>query len=168
MQQLDAAGITCNFGLPGLTNGTTTTYTIGANFVHAIKGKTNTKGSGSNTATPTTDGNTGAAFVAVPAGSSTACYGCVFVWGVNLSDTVTVYQGTITETTIAADGANTSFKVNPQFPSIPADVCPFAYTVVRVGSSGSAFTMGSTSLASGSNIYVAHQDIAQLPDRLQP
>lgn len=168
MQALDLAGITCNFGIPGLTNGTTTTYTIGAAFIHAIRGKINSKGTGSNVATPTTDGNTGAAFVAVPAGSSSACYGCVFVWCVNLSDTVTVYQGTITETTIAADGANTSFKVNPSFPNIPADVCPFAYTIVRVGSSGAAFTMGGTSLASGSNIYVAHQDIAALPDRLQP
>lgn len=168
MQGFDAGGVTMNFGLPGLTAGTTTTYTIGTAFVHAIKGKSNSKGTASNATTPTTDGNTGAAFTAVPAGSSSACYGCVFVWAVNLSDTVTVYQGTITPTTIAADGANTSFIVNPQFPSIPDTVCPFAYTVVRVGSSGAAFTMGSTSLASGSNIYVAHQDIASLPDRLQP
>lgn len=168
MNGIDAGGLTAQFGKPGLTNGTTTTYTIGATFAYAIKGLSYSKGSGSNATTPTTDGNTGAAFVAVPAGSSSACYGAVFVWAVNSGGTVSVYQGTTAATTIAADGANTAFITNPQFPSIPDTVCPFAYTIVRVGSSGAAFTMGSTALASGSNIYVAHQDIAALPDRTKP
>ncbi len=158
----DAAGVTLQLGKPGFTNGTTSTYSIGTAFNYAIKGKAYNKGTATNAATPTTDGNTGAA-ATIPAGSSTACYGSVFVWGVNSSGTVSAYQGTVERTTIAADGANATFLVAPQFPSIPDGICPFAYSVVKVGSSGAAFTLGTTSLASGSNISVAHQDIVALP-----
>lgn len=152
----------------GLTNGTTTTFSFTANpLEYAIRGKFYSKATQTNAATPTTDGNTGAAFVAIPAGTSTAAYGGVFVWAYDTSGNVKVYQGQTQATDLAADGANTKFVVSPQFPAIPDNVAPFAYTVVKVGTSGAAFTMGSTSLASGSNISVTHVDINTLPDRPQ-
>lgn len=153
---------------PGLTNGTTTTFSFTANpLQYVIKGKFYSKATQTNAATPTTDGNTGAAFLPVPAGSASAAYGCVFVWAYDAAGNVKVYQGQIQATDLAADGANTKFIVAPQFPAIPDTVCPFGYSVVKVGTSGAAFTMGGTSLVSGSNISVTHVDISMLPDRPQ-
>lgn len=168
MDALQLVPLTACMNKAGLTNGTGTSFSFTANpLQYAIRGKFYSKATQTNTATPTTDGNTGAAFTAVPAGTSTAAYGCVFVWAYDASGNVKVYQGTIQATDLAADGANTKFIQAPQFPQVPDSVCPFGYSVVKVGTSGSAFTMGSTSLASGSNISVAHQDIATLPDRPQ-
>lgn len=163
------APLTYTANKAGLTNGTTTTFSFTANpLQYVINGKFYSKATQTNTATPTTDGNTGVAFLPVPAGSASACYGCAFVWGYDAGGNVKVYQGPITAlTTIAADGANCAFGLAPAFPSVPGGVVPFGYSIVKVGSSGAAFTMGSTSLASGSNISVAHQDVSTLPDRPQ-
>lgn len=158
------APLTYTANKAGLTNGTTTTFSFTANpLQYVINGKFYSKATQTNAATPTTDGNTGVAFLPVSAG-----YGCAYVWAYDASGAVKVYQGPITAlTTIAADGANCAFGLAPAFPSVPGNAAPFGYTIVKVGSSGAAHTMGSTSLASGSNISVAHQDVSTLPDRPQ-
>lgn len=158
----DAAGITANFGVPGFVAGTTTTYTIGTAFNFAIKGKAYNKATASNAATPTTDGNTAAAFVQVGLSK-----GSVFVFGVNSSGTVSAYQGSIESLTADADGANAKFLQAPQFPAIPDGICPFGYLVVKVGASGTAFTLGTSNLAAVSNVSKAFVDISALPSTLQ-
>ena len=168
MDYLSQVPLTFTATKAGLTNGTTTTFSFTANpLLFAIKGKFYSKATVTNGTTPTTDGNTGAAFTAIPAGTSTAAYGCVYVWAYDKDGNVKVYQGQTQATDLAADGANTKFVTAPQFPAIPDTVAPFGYSVVKVGTSGAAFTMGGTSLASGSNISVTHVDLATLPDRPQ-
>jgi hypothetical protein len=157
-----AAGLTLQLGKPGLVAGTTTTYTIGTAFTYAIRGKAYSKGTATNAATPTTDGNTGAAFVALTVGK-----GSVFVFGVNAAGTVSAYQGSVEDLTAAADGANASFERAPQLPAIPGTVCPFGYLVVKVGDSGTTWTFGSSNMSGVSNVSYAFQDIVALPDRPQ-
>jgi hypothetical protein len=168
MDALQFAPVTLTTKKAGLTNGTGTSFSFTANpLEYLIKGKFYSKVAQTNTGTPATDGNTGAAFTAIPAGTSTAAYGSVYVWAYDAAGNVKLYQGTIAATDLAADGANARFIAAPAFPSIPDNVSVFGYTVVKVGTSGAAFTPGSNSLASGSNISVTHVDVGALPDRPQ-
>lgn len=164
MDNLTLSGAVLTMSKAGLTNGSTTTFSFTANpLYYIIDGRWYSKATQTNATTPTTDGNSGAAFTAIPAGTSTAAYGGVFVWGINSAGTIKVYQGGIGKLSLAADGANCAFASPVTYPSVPGDVAVFGVTVVKVGTSGAAFTMGSTSLASGSNIAVSHFDIGCLP-----
>lgn len=163
MDILSLAPLTANFGKPGLTNGTTTTYTIATAFNYAIRGKSYNKGTASNATTPTTDIVTGAAFVAQPIG-----YGCVYLWLVNSAGTVAVAQGT--QVALDVTGA---FINLPQFPAVPDGYCPFAYEVVRLAPSTATtpavatWTMGTNNQSSVTGVTFAFQDISTLPDDLQ-
>ena len=109
--------------------------TVLLNF--CIDGKAYTKsGTNADQATPTTDYNTGVAFPVLVGGASVAgAYGngCVVVWAYNSSGTVKCMMGEHQ----ALDSAG-NFKVSPQFPNIPDDVCPFAYQVLKAGATASA------------------------------
>jgi hypothetical protein len=125
------AGGTYSVGKPGLTAGTTTTYTTGAAFTAIIEGQAYTKAAVTNGTTPTTDGNSGLAFTAVPVGSA-----CNFVFGVNSGGTVSVYQGKAVPVGEPAD-----------YPSLPFSVAVFGTVRVSVGATGAAWTMGASNLA---------------------
>lgn len=148
--------------------GTTTTFTTTGATLYCIKGKAYTTSAASNSATPTTDAATGAAFVAVP-----ASYGCVFVLCYDGSSTtaataIKVVQGPLAALDGAASGANALFLNAPQFPGIPDTLCPFAYLVTKVGASGSAWTFGTSNLAGPpSNVLHTFVDIMTLPGRPQ-
>lgn len=160
---LSSAPLTQTLNKAGLSNGTTTTFSFTASPLQfAIRSKAYSKAAQTNAATPTTDAGTGAAFVPVPANS-----GSVFVWGYDAAGSLKVYQGQIQALDGIADGANARFVTAPQFPAIPDTVAAFAYTIVKVGASGSAFSFGSVALVSGANVGVIHQDIIALPDRPQ-
>ena len=162
MQPLDYSGVTMQTGNPGLIAGTTTTYTIATAFNYAIRGKSRTKATATNAATPTTDANTAAAFTAL-----TASKGCVFVWMVNAAGTVSVAQGPIFALSGETDCANASFSSSTQWPNIPATACPFGYEVVKVGASGANWTMGSSNQASVANVSIVFEQAMTLPDRPQ-
>ena len=163
MDNLASAPWTLTLNKAGLAEGTTTTFSTTANpLLYAIKSKAYSLATKTNATTPTTDARTGAAFVSVPAN-----YGSVYVWGVDAAGTVKVYQGGVEKLDGAADGADAKFVIAPQLPPIPDNVAIFAYTVVKVGASGSAFSFGSVALKSASNIGVAHQDVIALPERPQ-
>lgn len=163
MQAKDLKGATFCAGNCGATAGTTTTFTTANAVSVAINGKANSLAALTNSATPTTDANTGAAFVAVGASK-----GCIFVVGVNASDALKVTQGPIEDLTTEADGANASFIKAPQFPAVPDDVCPIAYIVTKVGASGTAWTFGSSNLAGPpSNVLHTFVSIMTMPDRPQ-
>jgi hypothetical protein len=163
MDALTQIPLTLALAKAGLAAGTTTTLTIGTTTPFAIKGKAYSKASVSNTATPTTDATTGAAFLPVPAG-----YGCVFVIGVDKDGAVKVSQGQIQQMDGVADGANAKFIIAPQFPIVPDTVCPLGYLITKVGTSGAAWTFGSSNLAGPpSNVLHTFQDCITLPDRPQ-
>lgn len=164
MDALQQVPITAAFQKAGLAAGTTTTITIGTTTPFAIKGKMYSKSNVSNAATPTTDATTGSAFAAIAAG-----YGSVFVVGLDSSGAIKVSQGTVEALdNVTTSGSTSFFKVSPQFPIVPDTVCPIGYVVVKVGTSGSAWTFGSSNLAGPpSNVGIAFVDVATLPDRPQ-
>ena len=144
------SGFNYTEGKAGLAAGTTTTYTITTAFTAVIEGQKYTKGTAANAATPTTDGNSAKAFTAVPVGKA-----CNFVFAVNSAGTVSVYQGALVNTGEPAD-----------FPALPFTVAPFGYVRASVGTTGAAWTMGSSNLAGPpTGVTFTFRDIGVLPAR---
>lgn len=137
MDQLLNAGTTRVNGSAGLAAGTTTTLTIANAIDFAIAGKAYLKAAASNIATPTTDVVTGAAFVAVPVG-----YCCAFNIMLDSSGALKVSQGKK-----QALDADNNIIVAPLSPATPADLCRIGGLVIKVGSTGAAWTFGSSNLA---------------------
>lgn len=158
MDALQFPPLTMATAKAGLAAGTTTTLTIGTLTPFCIKGKAFSRASVSNTATPTTDVNTGVAFVGIPANN-----GAVFVICVNSAGALRVAQSAIQP--LDASG---NFLYAPTFPGVPDDVCPIGYLVTRVGATGSTWTFGASNLA-GPPTGVTHTfvDVMTLPDRPQ-
>lgn len=162
MDRLALGSIRMNMSNAGLAAGTTTTYSTTATTAHVINGKYGTTlAAQTNTASPTTDVNTGAAFVA-----QTANQAGVYVWGVNAAGAIKVAQGGIENTEVGVTTTAGAFIRAPQFPSLPDDFCPIGYCVVRTSPTGSAFTFGSTAWAA-SGITTTFKNVAVLPDRPQ-
>lgn len=143
--------------------GTTTTFSTTGSTLYSIKGKAYTTSAASNAATPTTDANTGAAFVGIPAN-----YGSVFVLCYDGSSTTAATAIKVVQGSITALDSSGNFVVAPQFPGVPDTLAPFAYLVTKVGSTGSTWTFGSSNLA-GPPTGVTHTfvDVMTLPGRPQ-
>lgn len=162
MDNLNFRGMTLNLSNAGLAAGTTSTYTTTATTAHVINGLFGTTlAAQTNTASPTTDVNTGAAFVAQAANQA-----CVYVWGVNAAGAIKVAQGSIEATQVGVTTTAGAFINTPQFPTLPDDFCPIGYCVVRTSPTGSAFTLGSTAWAA-SGITTTFKNVCTLPDRPQ-
>jgi hypothetical protein len=134
--ELDIGGLTACFAKAVLADsaGANTNYSTTTAFNYALQGAAQLKAIISATTVPTTDGNTGAAFVALQPSRR-----CTFVFGVNAAGTVTVYQGGIT----TVDASNLPVTMG-QLPQIPATVCPFGMITYQTTSASSAWTFGSS------------------------
>lgn len=163
MDNIDFRGVTINLTNAGLAAGTTNTTLTTATTVHVIGGSFGTTlAAQSNTATtPTTDINTGAAFVAQAANEA-----CVYVWGVNAAGAMKVAQGSIEATEVGITTTAGAFIVPPAFPPLPDDFCPIGYSVHRTSPTGSAFTFGTTQWAA-SGITSTFKNVSTLPCRPQ-
>lgn len=162
MQTLDIRGATINTTNAGLAAGTTSTYTTTATTTHVIGGKYGTTlAAQTNTATPTTDVNTSAAFVA-----QTDNTACCYVFGVNDAGAIKVAQGDIVSTEVGVTTTAGSFIVSPPFPSLPEDFCPIGYAIVRTAPSAADFTFG-TSQWGATGITATFKNVAVLPARPQ-
>lgn len=149
--------VTTKAGLTGIS-GAATTYSTGSSAIlFSVNGKAYSKSQVSGGTTPTTDGNTAAAFLGL-----TANKGCVFVWALNKDGTVGVFQGTI-----EALDASGGFINPPQFPRVPDTYTPFAYVVIKAGSTTSGTWTFSGSNWNATGITVAVQDVMMLPSRPQ-
>jgi len=112
-----------------------------------------------NQATPTTDHRTGAAFPALAINQGVAIVlGTIAAGGTNL----VAIQGDIQD----LDSGTLEFKIAPHFGSIPDTMCPFAYIIITNGSTGAAWTFGTTSFGA-TGITDTYVDIAMMPDRPQ-
>lgn len=145
----------------GFVAGTTSTYTTTASTSSVIRGVWGTALTAqTNTASPTTDANTGLAFRALAVNQAT-----VLVWGTNAAGAIQLVQGTIVPT---APGVTTTVGalINyPQFPVIPDDFCPHAYTVVRTAPSASAWTPGTSSWTASGVSASTFRNVSTLPSR---
>lgn len=159
MDNLVQIPMTAFFAKAGLAAGTTTTTTTsnGTVFNYCIKGKAYQATGASNGATPTTDSNTAAAFLPIAVNKAG-----VFVWCYDTSGNLKVVQGTIVDYSDAG-----IFTLAPQFPVVPDTLCPIGYELVKVISTGSTWTMGSSNQASQTGITKVFVDCCTLPDRPQ-
>lgn len=150
-------GVSMAFGPAGLTlTGGATTYSTSTAFNFANRGVVAAKGTIGATATPTTDGRTGAALTGIVAGQCT-----VLVWCLDASGTVKVLQGGTGK--VDAAGAITE---PAQFPIIPDTLTPFAYSAHRTTSAlVGTWTPGSSNWNAANMIAPTPVNVATLPDR---
>jgi len=114
---------------PALVTGTNASYTTTVTASGVINGKFVTGLTAqTNAALPTTDVNTGAAFLGL-----LRSQGTVLVWGQNAAGTTQIAQGTIEDLDTSGTFVNA-----PQFPPIPDTMMPFAYQVIKAGLTASA------------------------------
>ena len=157
------SGITLNLVSAAFVAGTTSTYTTTVTTAGLINGKfITTLGAQTNTASPTTDANTGVAFNAL---ASNQC--CSLVFGTNVSGAIKLVQGPIIGTLTGVTTTVGGLLVDPQFPPMPDDFCPMAYTVVRTAPSAAAWTPGTGSWTASGVSASTFQNIGQLPARPQ-
>jgi len=157
------SGLTFNHVNAGLVAGTTSTYTTTATTVCSINGKFATGLTAqTNTATPTTDAQTGVAFVPVLANNC-----CSLVYGINAAGAIKLVQGPSTPTAAGVTTTVGAFINAPQFPGLPDDFCPIGYQIVRVSPTGATFTPGTTSWTASGITCSTIKNIAMLPDRPQ-
>ena len=130
--------------LYGLTRATTsglltatgaeTVYDTTVAIAFAIGGKAYSKAAITSGVTPLVDGN-GTTLTTL-----TANQGCVLVWCLNAAGTVSVFQGSIEDLDSAGNFINAS-----DFPTIDLlTYCPFAYQVLKAGSTAGTITIGSS------------------------
>lgn len=125
------------FTKAGLAAGTTTTLTTANAQQVSIGNKSYLKAATSNEATPTTDAITGAAFKAVD-----PLKGCVFTINRDAAGAMKVVQGQIVDLSPLGQ-----FVHGPWFGPQANELAPIGYVLVKVGSTGSAWTFGSSNFS---------------------
>jgi hypothetical protein len=154
---------TINFVSAAAVAGTTSTFTSTVTTAGIIAGKfVTTLGAQTNAATPTTDATTGAAFNALAPNQA-----CTIVFGQNAAGTLKMAQGPIIATATGVTTTVGAIVNAPQFPALPNDFLPLAYTVVRTAPSASAWTPGTSSWTASGVSASTFQNIGQLPARPQ-
>lgn len=147
----------------GFVAGTTSTYTTTATTAGVINGKWITGlAAQTATATPTTDATTGAAFVALAVNQC-----CAIVFGTNAAGVIKMSQGPILGTLTGVTTTVGGFLDAPQFPALPDDFCPMAYTLVRTAPSAAAWTPGTSSWTASGVSATTFQNVSTLPSRPQ-
>ena len=147
----------------GMVAGTTSTYTTTAATAGVINSKFVTPlGIQTNTATPTTDANTGLAFNAL---QPNQC--CALVLGQTAAGAIQMVQGPIIATNVGVTTTPGSFLVDPQFPDLPNNFMPLAYTLVRTAPSAAAWIPGTGAWTASGVVASTFQNVSGLPARPQ-
>jgi hypothetical protein len=155
--------ITINLVSAAMVAGTTSTYTTTVTTAGVINGKfVTTLAPQTNTASPTTDANTNAAFNAL---QPNQC--CALVFGQRAAGIIQLIQGPIIATAVGVTTTVGAFLSAPQFPDLPNDFLPLAYTLVRTAPSAAAWTPGTSSWTATGVSATTFQNVAQLPARPQ-
>ena len=148
-----------NFNLlkSGLAAGTTTTLTTAALTI-VIQGKMYTVAAATNGAATTTDGITGAAFTPIPVGGAQ-----LFVVGYTAAGARKICAGPNLPSYPVLGGSGAL-----EFPNLPDEICAVGYVIVAVGSTGAAWTWGTSNLSAATGVTYTFQDVAFLPPKPQP
>lgn len=143
--------------------GTTSTYTTTVTTAGVINGKfVTTLGAQTNTASPTTDATTGAAFNALSANKT-----CALVFGQNAAGTIKLAQGPIIDTITGVTTTVGAFDKAPQFPALPDDFMPLAYTLVRTAPDAASWVPGTGSWTASGVSATTFKNVSTLPARPQ-
>jgi hypothetical protein len=143
--------------------GTTSSFTSTVTTAGVINGKfMTTLAAQTNAASPTLDANTLLAFNALQPNQT-----CALVFGQNLAGVLKLAQGPIIGTAIGVTTTVGALINEPQFPVLPNDFCPLAYTIVRTAPSAAAWIPGTGSWTASGVSASTFQNIAQLPNRPQ-
>lgn len=157
----DLNGVTLSKASSAMIAGTTSTYTttvttdciVNGLFATGITAQT-------NTATPTTDATTGAAFNALGVNKT-----CAIVLGQTVGGVIKMAQGPIIDTYPGVTTTVGAFKEAPQFPALPSDFCPLAYTLVRTAPDAASWTPGTSSWTASGVSATTFKNVAVLPQR---
>lgn len=135
MQAQNLRGATLATTSAGLSAAGAETVYDTANALHyAIRGKLYSKAAVTDGVTPTADINGNALK------QLTANQGCVLVWLINAAGIIGVLQSAV----VGLDGAG-NFTEVPDWPYYDEDTwCPFAYQVLKAGSTAGTITIGSS------------------------
>lgn len=156
-----AYGRTQNTLNAALILGTTSTYTTTATTVGTINGRfVTTIAAQTNTASPTVDAATGAAFVPLTPNKAT-----VLVYGQTVAGVIQLAQGGIEDTDVGVTTTVGAFRRAPQLPILPDNFMVLAYFLVRTAPSAATFTAGTSSWTASGVTASAAVNIATLPDR---
>lgn len=156
-------GLTLNLVSAAFVAGTTSTYTTTVTTTACIGGKfVTTLAAQTNTASPTTDAQTGAAFVALTPNKAT-----VLVWGTNAAGAIKVCQGSIEDTEVGVTTTVGAFRNPPQFPTLPDDFVAMAYQLCRTAPSAATWTPCTSSWTASGVTCSVMQNVTCLPDRPQ-
>lgn len=157
------AGLTMGTIKSGLVKGTGSSYTTTVTTAGMINGKYVTGLTAqTNTATPTTDAATGAAFNALSTNKAT-----VLVIGQKADSTIQMAQGSIEDTQPGVTTTAGAFIRAPQFPTLPDDMMVLGYCLVRTAPSASSWTPGSGAWAATGVTTTEFVQCGVLPDRPQ-
>lgn len=157
------AGATVALNNAAFVAGSTSTVTTTVDTKCFINGAWATVYSAAATqASPTLDWNTGLAFVALQPNQT-----CVLVWGINAAGVVKLCQGPIIATIPGVTTTVGALQYDPQFPPMPDDFCPHAYTIVRTAPSAAAWTPGTSSWTASGVSCTTFKNIAVMPNRPQ-
>ena len=154
MQTLDFAGATLCLSKAGLVAGTTNKLSISAT-TYAIDGTAYSSAAQTNATTPTTSAVTGSAFTAVGANQ-----GSVFFVGLNAAGALVASQGTVESLDAAGN-----FTTLPKTPAIPADFCLIGRLTIKVGSTGSNWTFGTSNMSGATGVTYTFVDQIAMPSR---
>ena len=144
-------------------SGAATTWSTTGATLYAIKGKAYTTSAAASAASPTSDASAGTTVASKPLAANT---GTVFVWCYDGSSTTAATAIKVVQGSVESLDVSGNFLKAPDFANIPDALCPFAYSIVRNGSTGSNWTFG-TSNWNATGITLAHQDVMTLPGRPQ-
>lgn len=157
------ASVTLNLVSAAMVAGTTSTYTTTVTTAGLINGKfVTTLAAQTNTASPTTDANTAAAFNAL---APNKC--CALVFGQKAAGTIQLVQGPIIDTIVGVTTTVGALINEPQFPTLPNDFLPLAYTIVRTAPSAASWIPGTGSWTASGVSASTFQNIGQIPNRPQ-
>jgi hypothetical protein len=141
---------------PVLAAGTTTTVSSTNAITGYVNGVSYNASALSNTATPTTDLNTGLAFPPISANQGT-----IVLLGINSAGALKAAQGSIA----ALDSAG-NFITAPQPPNQPDGFLSFGYIVIKGGATlVGTWTFGTSNLSGVTGVVYSFKDLAGMAGR---
>lgn len=169
MDTLQTGALNICTSVSGLTAGTTTTFTIANDTTYSIKGKAYKSTAASNATGPTSstlDPNTGLVYPAVPLGSGAVFVFCFDGTSATAATALKIVQGPSMALNNETDtGSTCTFSKAPQFPTVPDTLSAFGYLIVKVGTGGTAFQLGTSNLATVTKVGKTFVDVLTLPPR---